>query len=48
MTTRRNIVVFRELPPNQLARLQAVHDVTMANPRVPGERDAFFAALPTA
>ena len=48
MTTRRNIVVFRELPPNQLARLQAVHDVTVANPRVPGERDAFFAALPTA
>ena len=48
MSTRRNVVVFRELPPDQLARLQAVHDVTMANPRVPGERDAFFAALPKA
>ena len=48
MTTRRNIVVFRELPDDQLARLQAVHDVTVANPRVPSERDAFFAALPTA
>ena len=48
MTMRRNVVVFRELPDDQLARLQAVHDVTVANPRVPGERDAFFAALPTA
>ncbi len=48
MTTRRNIVVFRELPDDQLARLQAVHDVTVANPRVPAQRDAFFAALPKA
>ena len=48
MTTRRHIVVFRELPDDQLARLQAVHDVTVANPRVPSQRDAFFAALPTA
>ena len=48
MSTRRNVLVFRELPPDQLARLQAAHDVTVANPRVPAERDAFFAALPQA
>jgi phosphogluconate 2-dehydrogenase len=42
---RKNIVVFRELPPEQLARLQAQHDVTVANPRVPEQMDAFYAAL---
>ena len=31
---RKNVVVFRELPPDQLARLQAAHHVTVANPRV--------------
>jgi phosphogluconate 2-dehydrogenase len=36
------------LPPDQLARLQAVHDVTVANPRMPGQEAAFFAALPRA
>ena len=46
--TRKNVLVFRELPPDQLARLQAVHDVTVANPRVPAQRNSFFAALPTA
>lgn len=48
MSTRRHVLVFRELPDDQLARLQAVHDVTIANPRVPAQRDAFFAALPQA
>jgi gluconate 2-dehydrogenase len=46
--TRKNVLVFRELPPDQLARLQAAHDVTVANPRVAAQRDAFFAALPAA
>ncbi|WP_127997451.1 2-hydroxyacid dehydrogenase [Piscinibacter defluvii] len=46
--TRKNVLVFRELPADQLARLQAAHDVTVANPRVPAQRDAFFAALPQA
>ena len=48
MSTRRHVLVFRELPGDQLARLQAAHQVTIANPRVLGERDAFFAALPQA
>ncbi|MEG0920533.1 MAG: D-glycerate dehydrogenase [Comamonas sp.] len=48
MSTRRNVLVFRELPDDQLARLHAAHDVTVANPRVPAQRDAFFAALPLA
>lgn len=44
--SKKNIVVFRELPPDQLARLQAVHHVVVADPK----RDlaAFEAALPTA
>lgn len=40
--------MFRELPPDQLARLQAAHEVTVANPRVAEQRDAFFEALPRA
>ncbi len=47
-STRHQILVFRELPDDQLARLQAAHDVTVANPRVAAQRDAFFAALPQA
>jgi gluconate 2-dehydrogenase len=45
---RKNVLVFRELPDDQLARLQAVHDVTVANPRVAAQAPAFFAALPKA
>jgi phosphogluconate 2-dehydrogenase len=45
---RKKILVFRELPDDQLARLQAVHEVTVANPRVAAEREAFEAALPLA
>ena len=48
MTTRKQVLVFRDLPPDQLACLQAVHEVTVANPRLPAQRDAFFAALPAA
>jgi gluconate 2-dehydrogenase len=46
--TRKNILVFRELPDDQLARLQAAHEVVVANPRVPTQQQAFEAALPTA
>jgi phosphogluconate 2-dehydrogenase len=46
--TRQQVLVFRELPADQLARLQACHDVTVANPREPAQRAAFFAALPRA
>lgn len=47
-TSRQKVLVFRELPPDQLARLQAQHDVTVANPRLPGQLAAFNAALATA
>lgn len=42
---RKKILVFRELPTDQLARLQALHDVTLANPRLPKQAAAFHAAL---
>lgn len=47
-STRKKVLVFRELPPDQLERLQALHDVTVANPRVPGQLPAFHAALASA
>lgn len=47
-TGRKQVLVFRELPPDQLARLQAQHEVTVANPRVPEQLPAFRAALATA
>ena len=45
---RSKVLVFRELPPDQLARLQAQHDVVIANPRRPEQWPAFQAALATA
>jgi phosphogluconate 2-dehydrogenase len=45
---RKNVLVFRELPPDQLARLQAEHEVTMADPRIAAQSAAFEAALPMA
>ncbi len=45
---RQHILVFRELPADQLARLQALHEVTVANPRLPAQLPAFRAALATA
>ena len=48
MSMRKQVLVFRELPTDQLARLQAEHDVTVANPKLPEQRAAFDAALPTA
>ena len=35
MSMRKKVLVFRELPADQLARLQAAHDVTVANPKLP-------------
>ncbi len=43
--SRKNVLVYRNLPPDQLARLQAVHEVTVADPRQPEQRAAFDAAL---
>jgi phosphogluconate 2-dehydrogenase len=45
---RQQVLVFRELPPDQLALLQAAHAVTVANPRVPSQLAAFEAALGSA
>lgn len=47
-TERKKVLVFRELPPDQLARLQALHDVTVANPRLSEQLPVFQAALATA
>jgi phosphogluconate 2-dehydrogenase len=47
-TQRKQVLVFRDLPPAQLARIRAAHDVTVADPRQPGQRAAFEAALPAA
>ncbi|NDZ16829.1 bifunctional glyoxylate/hydroxypyruvate reductase B [Variovorax sp. WS11] len=46
--TRKKVLVFRELPEDQLVRLQAAHAVTVANPRIADQRSAFEAALPEA
>ncbi|MDZ7863452.1 D-glycerate dehydrogenase [Acidovorax sp.] len=43
--SRKNVLVFRDLPPDQLACLQTVHEVTVADPRQPAQRAAFDAAL---
>lgn len=43
---KKNILVFGALPPDQLARLQAAHHVTVANPKT--DAAAFEAALPAA
>jgi gluconate 2-dehydrogenase len=45
---RKQVLVFRELPADQLERLRAAHDVTVANPRVAGDAAAFFETLPRA
>ena len=42
------VLVFRELPADLLARLRAEHDVSVANPRKSEQHAAFLAALPTA
>ena len=45
---RKQVLVFRELPDDQLARLREEHEVIVANPRVPAQKPAFEAALSTA
>ena len=47
-TVRKKVLVYRELPPDQLARLQARHEVTAANPRRPEQLATFHAALASA
>ena len=42
---RKQVLVFRPLPPDQLARIARYHDVTVADPRLPEQRAAFDAAL---
>lgn len=48
MSARKSVLVFRELPPDQLARISALHEVVVANPRKPEQKAAFEAALPAA
>ena len=48
MNARKSVLVFRELPADQLARITALHDVVVANPRKPEQKAAFDAALPHA
>ncbi|MDR6537978.1 D-glycerate dehydrogenase [Variovorax soli] len=43
--TRKKVLVFRELPEDQLARLRSAHELTLVNPRIAAQRDAFEAAL---
>lgn len=45
---RRRVLVFRELPADLQARVEARHDVIVANPRLESQRAAFEAALPEA
>jgi len=45
---RKRVLVFRELPADQLERIRAVHDVVVANPRMTTQAAAFRAALPSA
>ena len=42
------VLVFRELPPEQLARITSLHDVVVANPRKADQKAGFEAALPEA
>ena len=48
MSERKKVLVFRELPDEQLARIASLHDVVVANPRKPEQKAAFEAALPQA
>lgn len=45
MNQRQKVLVFRELPPDQLARLQAEHEVIIANPKLPEQLATFHAAI---
>jgi phosphogluconate 2-dehydrogenase len=43
--SRQKVLVFRALPADQVARLEAEHDVTFADPKDPDQRARFDAAL---
>ena len=43
---RSTVLVYRDLPAAQLARIQAEHEVIQADPRREDQREAFFQALP--
>src|SRR5690606_12257466 len=45
---RKQVLVYRDLPADQLARIRLEHDVVVANPRIAGQQQAFFDALPDA
>ncbi len=45
---RKHVLVYRELPPAELERLKAEHDVTLADPRKPAQMQAFQDALASA
>ena len=47
-TERKQVLAFRTLPPDQLARISALHEVTVADPSIPAQRAAFEEALPKA
>lgn len=47
-TPRQHVLVFRPLPPDQLARIEAEHKVTVADPRQANQSAAFQDALATA
>jgi phosphogluconate 2-dehydrogenase/gluconate 2-dehydrogenase len=48
VSQRKNVVVFRALPPDLLERIAAQHVVTVADPRREQELPRFLAALPAA
>ena len=45
---RKNVLVFRPIPHDLLARIESEHDVIVADPRQPAQRPAFRAALANA
>lgn len=45
---RKNVLVFRPIPPDLLARIESEHDVIVADPRQPAQLPAFRAALANA
>jgi phosphogluconate 2-dehydrogenase len=47
-SARKKVLVFRELSADQLARIESLHDVTIANPQIPEQLAAFHAALVSA
>lgn len=45
---RKNVLVYRHIPADQLARIKQEHDVVEADLSDPAQKDAFLAALPAA